>query len=63
MLRSSVADDLDIPPRPAISSRTPHRSGEAMQVTLFQAAAGPQIGSAIVAMQYESDPQLIALMV
>ena len=37
--------------------------GETMQVTLFEAAMGPQIGGAIVAMQYGLNPTLITLMV
>jgi predicted permease len=39
------------------------RRGETTQVTLFEAAMGPQIGGAIVAMQYGLNPQLITLMV
>lgn len=37
--------------------------GETMQVTLFEAAMAPQIGGAIVAMQYGLNPTLITLMV
>jgi len=39
------------------------RGGETMQVTLFESAMGPQIGSAVVAMQYGLNPTLITLMV
>ena len=39
------------------------RHGETAQVTLFEAAMGPQIGGAIVAMQYGLNPALITLMV
>ncbi len=39
------------------------RSGETTQVTLFESAMGPQIGGAIVAMQYGLNPTLITLMV
>jgi predicted permease len=39
------------------------RGGEMTQVTLFEAAMGPQIGGAVVAMQYGFDPALITLMV
>ena len=39
------------------------RDGETTQVTLFEAAMGPQIGGAIVAMQYGLNPALITLMV
>ena len=39
------------------------RNGETTQVTLFEAAMGPQIGAAIVSMQYGLDAQLITLMV
>jgi len=39
------------------------RSGETTQVTLFESAMGPQIGGAVVAMQYGLDPTLITLMV
>ena len=38
-------------------------SGETSQVTVFEAAMGPQIGGAIVAMQYGLSPSLITLMV
>jgi len=38
------------------------RSGETTQVTLFESAMGPQIGGAIVAMQYGLDPTLTTLM-
>ena len=37
--------------------------GEATQVTLFEAAMGPQIGGAIVAIQYGLNPALVTLMV
>jgi predicted permease len=37
--------------------------GQMTQVTLFEAAMGPQIGGAIVAMQYGLSPPLITLMV
>ncbi len=39
------------------------RRGETARVTLFEAAMGPQIGGAIVAMQYGLNPALITLMV
>ena len=39
------------------------RNGETAQVTLFESAMGPQIGGAIVAMQYGLNPTLITLMV
>jgi malate permease and related proteins len=39
------------------------RRGETTQVTLFEAVMGPQIGGAIVAMQFGLNPQLITLMV
>ncbi len=39
------------------------RDGDITRVTLFEAAMGPQIGGAIVAMQYGLNPQLITLMV
>jgi malate permease and related proteins len=39
------------------------RRGETAQVTLFEAAMGPQIGGAIVGIQYGLNPQLITLMV
>jgi len=38
-------------------------SGEASRVTIFEAAMGPQIGGAIVAMQYGLSQSLITLMV
>ena len=37
--------------------------GDMAQVTLFEAAMGPQIGGAIVATQYGLDPPLVTLMV
>jgi predicted permease len=37
--------------------------GETLRVTIFEAAMGPQIGGAIVAMQYGLSPSLITLMV
>ena len=37
--------------------------GETSRVTIFEAAMGPQIGGAIVAMQYGLSPSLITLMV
>jgi predicted permease len=37
--------------------------GEMSRVTIFEAAMGPQIGGAIVAMQYGLSPSLITLMV
>jgi hypothetical protein len=40
-----------------------HRSGETTRITMFEAAMGPQIGGAIVAIQYGLDPQLVTLMV
>ncbi len=39
------------------------RDGQMTQVTLFEAAMGPQIGGAVVAMQYGFNPALITLMV
>ena len=39
------------------------RDGETTRVTLFEAAMGPQIGGAVVAMQYGLDPALTTLMV
>jgi len=39
------------------------KSGQMTQVTLFEAAMGPQIGGAVVAMQYGFNPALITLMV
>jgi predicted permease len=38
-------------------------NGETSRVTIFEAAMGPQIGGAIVAMQYGLNPPLITLMV
>ena len=38
-------------------------SGAVARVTLFEAAMGPQIGGAIVAVQYGLDPPLVSLMV
>jgi predicted permease len=38
-------------------------TGETSRVTIFEAAMGPQIGGAIVAMQYGLSPSLITLMV
>jgi len=38
-------------------------SGEVMRITLFEAAMGPQIGGAIVAIQHGLNPPLITLMV
>jgi malate permease and related proteins len=38
-------------------------SGPVTQVTIFEAAMGPQIGAAIVAMEHELDPPLVTLMV
>lgn len=38
-------------------------NGEVSRVTIFEAAMGPQIGGAIVAMQYGLSPSLITLMV
>jgi predicted permease len=38
-------------------------TGEVIQVTLFEAAMGPQIGGAIVAIQHGLNPPLITLMV
>ncbi|MBS0639599.1 MAG: AEC family transporter [Acetobacteraceae bacterium] len=40
-----------------------HRHGPIMQVTLFEAAMGPQIGGAIVGIQYGLNPALITLVV
>ena len=40
-----------------------HRTGETTRITLFEAAMGPQIGGAIVAIQYGLNPTLITLMV
>ena len=39
------------------------RHGEMTQVTLFESAMGPQIGGAIVAIQYGLNPALVTLMV
>jgi len=39
------------------------RSGETTQVTLFESAMGPQVGGAVVAMQYGLNPTLVTLMV
>lgn len=38
-------------------------SGEVIRITLFEAAMGPQIGGAIVAIQHGLNPPLITLMV
>jgi hypothetical protein len=38
-------------------------SGEEIRITLFEAAMGPQIGGAIVAIQHGLNPALITLMV
>jgi malate permease and related proteins len=38
-------------------------TGEAIRITLFEAAMGPQIGGAIVAIQHGLNPPLITLMV
>ena len=38
-------------------------SGEVIRITLFEAAMGPQIGEAIVAIQHGLNPPLITLMV
>ena len=40
-----------------------HRTGETTRITMFEAAMGPQIGGAIVAIQYGLNPALITLMV
>ena len=40
-----------------------HAGGKVIQVTVFEAAMGPQIGGAIVAMENGLDPRLIGLMV
>lgn len=40
-----------------------HASGKVIQVTVFEAAMGPQIGGAIVAMDYGLDSRLVGLMV
>jgi malate permease and related proteins len=38
-------------------------NGTVTQVTIFEAAMAPQIGAAIVAMEYKLDPKLVTLMV
>lgn len=38
-------------------------AGPVTQVTIFEAAMGPQIGAAIVAMEHKLDPPLVILMV
>ena len=38
-------------------------NGPITQVTIFEAAMAPQIGAAIVAMEYKLDPPLVTLMV
>jgi predicted permease len=40
-----------------------HRAGETTRITLFEAAMGPQIGGAIVAIQHGLNPVLVTLMV
>jgi len=40
-----------------------HVTGKVVQVTLFEAAMGPQIGGAIVAMEHGLEPRLVGLMV
>lgn len=40
-----------------------HATGKVIEVTVFEAAMGPQIGGAIVAMEYGLDPKLVTLMV
>jgi len=40
-----------------------HRTGETTRITIFESAMGPQIGGAIVAIQYGLNPALITLMV
>ena len=40
-----------------------HATGKVIEVTVFEAAMGPQIGGAIVAMEYGLAPQLVTLMV
>ena len=40
-----------------------HAAGKVTQVTIFEAAMGPQIGGAIVAMEHGLDPRLVGLMV
>ena len=42
---------------------TPHAGGKITQVTIFEAAMGPQIGGAIVAMEHGLDSRLVSLMV
>jgi predicted permease len=37
--------------------------GQAMQVTVFEAAMPPMIGASIVAMDHELDPPLLTLMI
>ena len=37
--------------------------GENIQITIFEAAMGPQIGGAIVAIDHDLDPALVTLMV
>jgi malate permease and related proteins len=37
--------------------------GEAIQITIFEAAMAPQIGAAIVAVEHDLDPPLVSLMV
>ena len=37
--------------------------GPVLQVTVFEAAMGPMIGAAIVAMDHDLDPALVTLMV
>ena len=39
------------------------QTGETTQITIFEAAMGPQIGGAIVAIQYGLNPPLVTLMV
>jgi predicted permease len=39
------------------------KDGQMTQVTFFEAAMGPQIGGAVVAIQYGFNPALITLMV
>ena len=38
------------------------KRGEAIQITIFEAAMAPQIGAAIVAMEHDLDPPLVTLM-
>jgi predicted permease len=38
-------------------------SGDAIRVTLFEAAMGPMIGGAIIAIEHNLNPQLVTLMV